>query len=74
MKKACLIFIILSLFLNIYLVQGQTTVEYPGDDPIFSISFPKKWKVTTEEELLHALSKDESIYVGLWALEDIEYH
>ena len=46
--------------------------SYPGENPVFSITFPDDWKVETDEELLHATPKDETLYLGLWALADVE--
>ena len=46
--------------------------SYPGENPVFSITFPDNWNVETDEELLHATPKDESLYLGLWALADVE--
>jgi len=45
---------------------------YPGDDPLFSITFPDDWQVDLEKDLLHASPPDESLYFGLWAVEDID--
>lgn len=48
----------------------SNTYTYPSNDPVFSISFPKNWQAEVDDELLHAYPNDETIYLGLWALED----
>lgn len=46
--------------------------EYPGDgDALFSIDVPDGWQVSVEEQVLHTGPPDESIYVGLWALDGV---
>jgi hypothetical protein len=49
---------------------ASTTVVYPADNPVFSITFPEGWRTETDENLLHAVPQDSSVYLGLWALED----
>ncbi len=46
------------------------TFTYPGEDPLFSISFPDDWIVDLDEDLLSSMPEDESIYLGLWAIAD----
>ena len=45
---------------------------YPAEDPIFEIAFPDNWNIETEDEVLHATPKDESIYLMLWAVDEAE--
>jgi len=66
---ALLTIIVLLLSTNFLLADEYS---YPGENPVFSITFPDNWKVETDEELLHATPKDESLYVGLWALGDVD--
>lgn len=70
-------FIWLSLSLIIFgttFSQAGTKYVFPAEDPIFSIVFPDNWKIEPDEEMLHAAPADESLYLGLWALdvEDVE--
>ena len=62
---------VMSLFLCLSSVNAETFL-YPADDPIFSVSFPDEWIVETEEELLQAMPVDETIYIALWAMEDVD--
>ena len=70
MKKFLAVFtgMLLSLML-------MTSVSFAGEyiypdekNPEFSITFPDDWKVETEEDVLHAGPKDDSIYMGIWAV------
>ncbi len=67
---------ILALFMAALLMTNlfaEETYVYPNqENPVLSISFPDEWKVEPEENILHATPKDESIYVALWALDDVE--
>ena len=70
-------FIWLSLLLIIFAVnfsQAGTKYVFPAENPIFSIVFPDNWKIESDEDILHAAPADESIYLGIWALdvEDVE--
>ena len=67
--KSRLMFIILGLFLALSSPAYSANFTYPADNPVFSIDFPNNWKVTPEGQLIHAMPQDESVYVGLWALE-----
>jgi len=49
---------------------GGNTIVYPEKNPIFSVTFPNDWSTETDENLLHATPKDESVYLGIWALEE----
>jgi hypothetical protein len=51
---------------------GGNTIIYPEKNPVFSVTFPDEWKTETEEDIVHAYPADESIYLGIWALEDAE--
>lgn len=63
--------LLLILVLGVFSLQAET-YEYPGDDPLFSISFPDDWSSEPDGEVLHASPSDNSIYLGLWALNDVE--
>jgi hypothetical protein len=49
---------------------GQEEYVYPSDKPLVSMTFPSNWKVSTEEQLLHAMPPDESVYLGLWFVHE----
>jgi len=70
MKKISIIFIITLLL--IAATVNADTYFYPDEYPVFAVTFPDDWMVETDEELLSATPDDESIYVGIWALEDID--
>ena len=72
---------VFSLSLLVFLLLGSTaavadgggdTIVYPVENPVFSVTFPEGWKTEMEEDIVHAAPKDESIYLGIWALEDAE--
>ncbi len=44
-------------------------IEYPADEPIFSITFPEKWTVSTEDDSVSASSPDEEVNMELLALD-----
>ena len=44
------------------------TYKVPKKEPIASIAFPDKWKITEEDEILEATTADEDIYIA------IEFH
>jgi len=44
-------------------------IEYPADEPIFSITFPEKWTVKTEDDSVSASSPDEVVNMELIALD-----
>lgn len=44
--------------------------HYPVDDPHTSITFPDKWKVEPDGNVIHAGPKDGSLYFGLLALPE----
>ena len=69
MKK--IFFLLMSLFLFAISVNAET-YSYPAADPVFTISFPDNWTIETDEELLHAMPADESVYVGIWAIDSVE--
>lgn len=50
-------------------VAAETTVNYPAEDPIFSITFPDGWEVTGEDDAVSACSKDELANMELIVLE-----
>jgi len=43
---------------------------YPSKDPVFSITIPDGWKSELDENMLHAGPADDSIYLGLWVLQE----
>lgn len=49
--------------------RADQTINYPEKDPIFSISFPDGWKVTTEDQSVSASSPDDLVNMELIALE-----
>lgn len=49
--------------------RADQTINYPDKDPIFSISFPDGWKVTTEDQSVSASSLDDLVNMELIALE-----
>lgn len=67
--------IVLMLFISVMVLANlyaDETYVYPNqENPILSISFPEEWKVEPEENILHATPKDETVYIALWALEDV---
>ncbi|MCK5738454.1 hypothetical protein KAH55_04700 [bacterium] len=69
MKKT--VFLLMGLFL-FTMTANADTYSYPGDDPVFTISFPDNWTIETEDELLHATPPDESIYAGVWAIDNVD--
>jgi len=69
--KKNLLIILTSYFLITNFAQAET-MSYPGDDPVFSVSFPESWNLETEDDVLNAMPADESIYLGIWALEDVD--
>lgn len=50
------------------LASAEQTINYPEDEPIFSISFPDDWEVEAEEGV-SASSPDELVNMELIALE-----
>lgn len=48
---------------------ADTTVNYPADDPIFSITFPEGWEVDGEDDAVSACSKDELANMEMIVLE-----
>ncbi len=68
-----IVFSILMITLMITGLFADDTYVYPNQEtPVFSISFPYDWKVEPEDNMLHAMPKDETVYVALWALDDVE--
>lgn len=65
--------VVLSVMMLLFVFSSfADTYEYPGDDPLFSISFPDSWKVSVDDELLAVTPPDESLYLALWALDDAD--
>ena len=71
MKRFFLTALVTSLMLMTTLSFAKT-FEYPGQDPIFAITFPDDWNIDVDEELLNAMPADSSIYLGLWAMDGVE--
>jgi hypothetical protein len=51
---------------------GGNTIVYPEKNPIFTVTFPDDWSTETDENLLHAVPSDSSLYLGIWALENAD--
>ncbi len=75
MKKYFSLLLALSLLMS-YNLSAAETYTYPdSDNPVVQITFPDGWEIEPDEEMLHAMPNDESIYLGFLALEgsnDIE--
>ena len=71
MKKYLLLLTVLSFLFSTNFLSADE-FHYPAKNPVLSITFPNDWKIETEEEQLHATPKDESLYLGGLALDDIE--
>jgi hypothetical protein len=64
--------ILLSLILCASLTFATETYKYPAEgQAIMSIDFPQAWLVEKDEEMLHATSPDELVYLNLWALQEV---
>ena len=64
--------IILSLIFCTSLIFAAETYKYPAEgQAVMSIDFPDAWLVEEDEEMLHATSPDELVYLNLWALDEI---
>ena len=72
MKKAALMMVSVLMLLFTFSASAEVYYYPDGNNPLFSITFPNHWSVEPEEELLHASPPDETIYLGLWAVEDAE--
>ncbi|OQX87725.1 hypothetical protein B6D60_03295 [candidate division KSB1 bacterium 4484_87] len=74
MQKRSLGLILLLLIFTVNFAHAGTKYIFPAEDPVFSIVFPDDWKIEPDENILHATPADESIYLGVWALdaEDID--
>lgn len=49
------------------------TFEYPEGDPAFSMRFPGSWTAqVNEQDALEGLSGDETVYLVLWEVEDLD--
>jgi len=74
MRKRFLWLILFLLIFTVNFSRAGTKYIFPAEDPIFSIVFPDNWKIEPDEDILHATPADESIYLGIWALdvEDLE--
>ncbi len=74
LKKLIILLGLLLAISGANFLQAGTKYIFPAEDPIFSIVFPDNWKIEPDEDLLQATPADESIYLGIWALdvEDVE--
>lgn len=53
--------------------RAAQTFEYPEADPAFSIRFPDSWSAEVNDaEALEGLSGDETVYMVLWEVEDLD--
>jgi hypothetical protein len=53
--------------------RAAETLEYPESDPAFSIRFPGSWTAeVNEQDALEGLSGDETVYMVLWEVEDLD--
>lgn len=66
MKKT--IAILSSFVVSTFFLCAEQTINYPADEPIFSIGFPDDWKVKTGESV-SASSADQLVNMELIALE-----
>ncbi len=49
---------------------SAATYLYPNTQfPLFAVDIPDRWIVEVEGELLHAAPRDQSVYLGFWALD-----
>ncbi|MGJ8695582.1 MAG: hypothetical protein ACSHYF_04645 [Verrucomicrobiaceae bacterium] len=48
---------------------AQQVINYPAEEPVFSISFPDEWTLTMEDESVSASSKDELANMELVVFE-----
>lgn len=75
MKKALMVIMGLSLLLMAGSAFAQTVYTYPADKPVFSITFPEKWKVELDAEDqkgMTAMSPDEAaaIEFDIWPVPE----
>jgi hypothetical protein len=50
-------------------LHAQHVINYPADEPIFSIKFPEEWDVEMGDESVSASSEDEAVNMELFALD-----
>lgn len=66
MKAPLVLFSLLSLIVPP--VMAQQTINYPKDEPIFSITFPDEWEVEADDSV-SASSKDGEVNMELISLD-----
>jgi len=72
MRRYFSLFLVVSLLMS-YNLSAAETYTYPdSDNPVVQISFPDSWEIEPDEEMLHAMPGDESIYLGFLSLEGSE--
>ena len=52
-----------------HVLPAQQVINYPADEPIFSIEFPDDWAVEVGDESVSASSEDELVNMELLALD-----
>jgi hypothetical protein len=60
--------VVTALAVSSLCLTAEQTINYPAEEPIFSIDFPDDWKVKAEESV-SASSPDELVHMELIALE-----
>lgn len=69
MKSPIRLLLALALSATAGLAAADQVINYPAQNPIFSIAFPDDWKVYTEDQSVSATSADEMVSMELIALE-----
>lgn len=60
--------VVAALAVSSICLTAEQTINYPAEEPIFSIDFPDDWKIEAEESV-SAASPDEIVHMELIALE-----
>jgi hypothetical protein len=75
MRTTTLGAIMAMLMLSAGICAAGTTVSYPPDDPVLSITFPEGWKKTMDpnyDKGIIVTSPDGEIEIDLWALDETD--
>jgi hypothetical protein len=78
MKKMIMLFMLFSFVFGVGAAFAQEDFWFQDENEqkIFYITLPDTWKGEWQEEegvsILHALPKDESLYLSIWALHDVK--